>query len=80
MEHWRSMSVHHCIISAEPGFLGAPKKAGAAAAMVRMVLAEGLAGFLQRGGVDTAGIVRRFQRSRSDGSNHHAAGNAAAAV
>jgi len=47
---------------------------------VRTVLAEGLAGFLQRGGVDTVGIVRRFQRSRSDGSNHHDASNAAAAV
>lgn len=32
---------------------------------VRTALAEGLAGFLQRAGVDTVGIVRRFQRNSS---------------
>jgi hypothetical protein len=75
------MSVHHCIISAETVFLGAPKKTGAAPAMMCGRSLQKASRVFSRVARSTpAGLSGVFTVIGVMGGNHHDASNATAPV
>src|SRR6516225_5949810 len=77
-EHLSTMFVHHCIVSAETGFIRALKKRRCSNGdLARTVLAQSRANFPQKAAVHSIWVVRGLHNQGQIGSNHGDPGDAA---